>query len=263
MAARHTIRHAYGNEAEQFGELTVPPGPSLAVPVVVLLHGGFWRAHRTLDLMRPLVDHLVADGFAVWNLEYRRVGQPGGGWPGTMVDVATGVDALHTLPGPSRLDLDPVIIVGHSAGGQLALWVASDRPLPSGDRTPASPAGTRSPSVRPWAVVSLAGLCDLHAAAADGLGRDATPAFLGGTPAQVPARYACASPAALLPLGLPQVLVHGDADVKVPPTQSRVYARQARAAGDDVALIEVPGADHIAVIEPAYVLSAVSRAMPH
>jgi acetyl esterase/lipase len=264
------VRHAYGAQPEQFGELTLPAGATAPLPVAVLLHGGFWRAHRTLDLMRPLVAPLVDAGLAVWNLEYRRVGQSGGGWPGTMHDVAAGVDRLLDLGEPSArlsLDLDRVVLVGHSAGGQLALWAASRRPLdppedlPQPRSTGPSAAAPTSRRLAPCAVVSLAGLCDLVAAADACLGRRAVERFLGGRRDEVPGRYRCASPVELVPLGVPQVLVHGDADDKVPATQTRAYVDRARAVGDDVALVDLPSADHMAVIEPDVVLPAVRRAM--
>ena len=103
--------------------------------MVVLLHGGFWRAQRTLELMRPLAADLAGRGFAAWNLEYRRVGQPGGGWPGTCEDVAAGLDHLARLAGREPLDLDRLVVAGHSAGGHLALWSAARpgrRPAPPG-----------------------------------------------------------------------------------------------------------------------------------
>jgi len=211
-------------------------------PVVVLVHGGFWRAHRTLDLMRPLAASLRHAGFAVWNLEYRAVGHDGGGWPGTLCDVAAGVDAVADLADVHPMDLDRVALVGHSAGGQLVLWAAGDRALPD----VAVPAAR----VRPALVVSLAGVCDLDAADVADLGDSAVRGFLGGGPDAVPHRYRSASPAALVPLGVPQVLIHGDADRKVPIAQSQRYARAAVDAGDRVALVELPGEDHMALVDP-------------
>ena len=122
---------AYGPGADRFGELWRPAGDG-PWPVVVLLHGGFWRAQRTLELMRPLAADLAGRGFAAWNLEYRRVGQPGGGWPGTCEDVAAGLDHLARLAGREPLDLDRLVVAGHSAGGHLALWSAARAGLPAG-----------------------------------------------------------------------------------------------------------------------------------
>ena len=238
-----TAVEAYGPGADRFGELWRPAGEG-PWPVVVLLHGGFWRAQRTLELMRPLAADLAGLGFAAWNLEYRRVGQPGGGWPGTCVDVAAGLDHLARLAGREPLDLDRLVVAGHSAGGHLALWSAARPGLPAG-------APGAGPLVAPRLVVSLAGVCDLHAGAAGGIGEGAVAEFLGATPDQAPERYRLASPRARLPLGVAQLLVHGDADPRVPVEQSRAYAAAAAAAGDPVELVELPGVDHMAVIDPA------------
>jgi acetyl esterase/lipase len=234
---------AYRPGPDRFGELWRPDGAG-PWPVVALLHGGFWRAGRTLELMRPLAADLAGRGYAAWNLEYRRVGQPGGGWPGTCEDVAAGLDHLAGLAERAPLDLDRLVVAGHSAGGHLALWSAARAGLPSG-------APGAAPQVTPWLTVSLAGVCDLHAGAADGIGEDAVAGFLGATPDQDPERYRLASPRARLPLGVRQLLVHGDADTRVPVSQSRAYAAAAAAAGDPVELVELAGVDHLAVIDPA------------
>jgi acetyl esterase/lipase len=234
---------AYGPGPDRFGELWRPAGAG-PWPVVALLHGGFWRATRTLELMRPLAADLAGRGFAAWNLEYRRVGQPGGGWPGTCEDVAAGLDHLAGLAGRAPLDLDRLVVAGHSAGGHLALWSAARAGLPRG-------APGAAPLVAPCQAVSLAGVCDLHAGAADGIGEDAIAGFLGATPDQAPERYRLASPRSRLPLGVGQLLVHGDADTRVPVEQSRAYAAAAAAAGDPVELVELAGVDHMAVIDPA------------
>jgi acetyl esterase/lipase len=234
---------AYGPGPDRFGELWRPAGAG-PWPVVALLHGGFWRATRTLELMRPLAADLAGRGFAAWNLEYRRVGQPGGGWPGTCEDVAAGLDHLAGLAGRAPLDLDRLVVAGHSAGGHLALWSAARAGLPRG-------APGAAPLVAPCLAVSLAGVCDLHAGAADGIGEDAVAGFLGATPDQAPERYRLASPRSRLPLGVGQLLVHGDADTRVPVEQSRAYAAAAAAAGDPVELVELAGVDHMAVIDPA------------
>ena len=129
--SRAELAEAYGPGTDRFGELWRPAGDG-PWPVVALLHGGFWRARRTLELMRPLAADLAGRGFAAWNLEYRRVGQPGGGWPGTFQDVAAGLDHLAELAGREPLDLDRLVVAGHSAGGHLALWSAARPGLPAG-----------------------------------------------------------------------------------------------------------------------------------
>lgn len=235
----------YGEAPSQYVELHLPARRAGAHPVVVLLHGGFWRAAYGLALLRPLAADLVERGYAVWNVEYRRVGEPGGGWPGTLVDVADAADAVAGASTRYGLDAGRVAVVGHSAGGQLALWLGARHRLPG-----AAPGA--SPRVRPRAVVSQAGVLDLPAAADARLGEEAVAAFLGGHTAEVPDRYALASPSALVPLGVPQLLVHGDADGRVPVTQSREYAAAARSAGDRVELAEFPGVGHFEVIEATH-----------
>ncbi|HEX7149236.1 MAG TPA: alpha/beta hydrolase [Actinomycetota bacterium] len=241
--SRAALAEAYGPGTDRFGELWRPAGDG-PWPVVALLHGGFWRARRTLELMRPLAADLAGRGLAAWNLEYRRVGQPGGGWPGTFQDVAAGLDHLAGLAGREPLDLDRLVVAGHSAGGHLALWSAARPGLPAG-------APGAGPRVVPRLAVSLAGVCDLAAGADDGLGEGAVAELLGATPSQDPGRYRLASPLHRLPLGVAQLLVHGDADTRVPVAQSRAYAAAATAAGDPVELVELAGAGHMDVIDPA------------
>ena len=231
----------YGDHPDQVANLHLPAGESRSWPCVVLVHGGFWRERWDRTTMTPLAADLARRGLACWNLEYRRVGQGGGGWPGTFADVAAGIDALRGVDG---VDASRVVVVGHSAGGHLALWSAARRRLPRG-------APGARPAVVPRAVVSQAGVCDLAAAARDGLGDGAVEALLGGSPDEAPNRYAVTSPAALLPLGVPQLLVHGSRDEHVPLSQSQAHLEAAKQAGDEVGLLEFD-ADHFDVIDPAH-----------
>jgi acetyl esterase/lipase len=199
--------------------------------------------------MTPLAHDLALRGYAAWNIEYRRVGQEGGGWPGTFEDAASAVDALR---GQEEIDASRVVTVGHSAGGHLALWLAGRHRLPQG--TPGS-----DPSVRPMAAVSLAGIADLVSAAEAKLGDGAVQAFLGGEPQHLPERYAVASPVALTPLGVSQVLVHGRDDDIVPPAQSEGYAAR---AGEEAELVLFDG-DHFDVIDPGHLAwQAVIERLP-
>lgn len=231
----HAIR--YGAAPDQEGDLHLPARPH--PPVVCLLHGGFWRMPWARDQMTPLACALVTRGFAVWNLEYRRVGALGGGWPGTLDDALAGIAHLVSLAADGiALDLDRVVVVGHSAGGHLALLAA------------ARLCRRHMAGIRPAGVIGLAPVADLAAAARAGLGAGAVLELLGGTPESVPERYAAASPAARLPLGVEQLILHGNADESVPIVLSRRYARAAAAAGDTVDLVELAEAGHTEFLDP-------------
>jgi acetyl esterase/lipase len=193
------------------------------------MHGGFWRDAYDRHLMDALCEDLAASGWAAWNLEYRRLGG-GGGWPETFLDVAAGIDELLRLAG-RELDLGIVVAIGHSAGGHLALWAAARRGLP-----PEAPGG--GPRVLVTHAVAQGGVVDLAEAARLRLSRSAAEQLLDAAPEEEPRRYLLASPAERLPLGVPQLLVHGERDDIVPAEMSGAYARAARAAGDrlDLAL---------------------------
>lgn len=236
-------RERYGRHPEQRAELHLPAGGG-PHPVLVALHGGFWRAPRTLRYMRPLCADLARHGWAVWSVEYRRVGKgQGGGWPATFDDVAAGIDALAALDAP--IDLTRVAALGHSAGGHLALWAAARPSLP-----PQAPGA--APRVRLSAgVVAIAAVSDLEATPSLYSPGGGVHDLMGGAPDGVPDdRYELGNPIRHLPLGLPTLLVHGSADETVPAQRSRDFAAAARAAGDDVTLIEQPGADHRQVVDP-------------
>jgi acetyl esterase/lipase len=243
-AADETV--AYGLEPQQKAELRVPKGPG-PHPVVVLVHGGCWEAPWAFDHVRSLAAALTAEGWATWSLEYRRLGDPGGGWPGTFDDVARGTDHLRTIAAQRALDPDRVVAVGHSAGGHLALWLAA-RGRARG------PALLRAGDpLRLSGVVSLAGITDLEKGAAGAVCGDAIPRLLGAAPAIVPDRVAATSPVRLLPLGVPVRLVCGELDRIVPLDQARSYAEAAGAKGDDVTVAVVEGAGHFELVDPASV----------
>ncbi|MFC1415384.1 alpha/beta hydrolase family protein [Streptacidiphilus cavernicola] len=242
----HTAR--YGPHPEQVVDLRLPPGGA-AGTLVVLVHGGFWRAAYDRAHTGPLADALARVGFAVAVPEYRRVGSPGGGWPGTFDDLAILTESLRTITVARGIRTKRTVLVGHSAGGHLALWAAARHRLPVG-----SPWRTEW---RPDAVVSLAGCASLALADIWGLGRGATATLLGGNVDAVPDRYALADPGALLPLGVPVTLLHGSDDEEVPAAMSREYAALAERMGDPVRLVELPGMEHYGLIDP------LSTAWPH
>ncbi len=249
------IRLAYGSEPPQFGELYLP-GDAGPHPTVILIHGGYWRARYKLDLMTGLAEDLARRGIAAWNIEYQRVGDRGGGWPATFLDVARAADYLRVLAPTYLLDLKRVVPVGHSAGGHLALWLAARHHIKDDilrNAMTASESGTIEITHTPLELagaISLAGVVDLEMAYRLNLSNGAVVGLLGGSPRAVPERYTVASPAALLPLGIPQVVIHGTEDESVPLEVSQGYVAGARAANDQVTFRELVGVDHFDLIDP-------------
>jgi acetyl esterase/lipase len=232
-------RVTYGSAPEQFGELRLPSGTG-PHPVVVLIHGGCWRAEYDIAHIAPLATALADEGWAVWAIEYRRVGSPGGGWPGTFRDVGAAIDHLRTLANTHPLDLSRIVGVGHSAGGHLALWSATRGILPDD-----SPIASRG-ALLPHGVVALAGIADLATyASPNGCGSAVVP-LMGGTPDVVADRYAHASPVALVPQ-VPVQLVVGTADTIVPRTQADAFVK---ASGNRSTVRVVEGAGHFDLIAP-------------
>lgn len=237
---RERIR--YGDHDDAFGDLWLPENGPERAPVVVLIHGGFWRQQFDLELMGGLATSLRGQGYAVWNIEYRRVGG-GGGFPETFDDVAAAVDHVATLD--DRVDTERVAFVGHSAGGHLAAWAASRRSLPVD-------APWADPAVVPSVAVPQAGVLDLARCARELVGGSSCPVLLGGEPDEVPDRYDIASPIELVPVGIPVVAVHGDLDRNVPQNQSEHYVAAATAAGDPAELRIIAEADHFDMIDVSH-----------
>ncbi|HEY1630068.1 MAG TPA: alpha/beta hydrolase [Rhizomicrobium sp.] len=239
---------SYGTAKEQMGELFLPAGAG-PHPVVVMIHGGCWQAELPgTELMDYLSADLQKRGFAVWNVEYRRIASPGGGYPGTFQDIADGLDTLRGLAPANALDLRKVVVVGHSAGGHLALWAAARPRLPK-----TSPLYRKDPL--PIAgVVSLAGIDDLAAYRADGPAACGGPAtidsLVGPATASHPDVYADTSPSALLPIGARQLIVSGSLDHIVPTHFAAEYAAKAKAAGDDARALDIAGTGHFELIDP-------------
>ena len=241
-------RIAYGPDPNQYGELWMPARPRRA-RVVVVIHGGCWQAALPgLELMNGVADALRGKGYAVWNIEYRRLGHPGGGYPGTFEDVGRAVDFLRVISRTDHLDLGHVVVIGHSAGGHLALWAAGRRKLPAN-----SP--LRSP--RPLhvdGVVTLAGINDLAAYRADGpdaCGGPTTIDQLVGAGARLPDTvYSDTSPVDLLPIDTRQVVVSGGLDPIVPQRFGDGYVATAKARGDVATALDLPLAGHFELIDP-------------
>lgn len=226
---------AYGEHPDQVADLRRPAGSGPPRPLVVVVHGGFWRAGYDRTHTGPLAAGLAALGYPVAQLEYRRTGQVGGGWPGTLTDVRDGVAALPRLAAgafPGGLAAGPPLLVGHSAGGQLALHVAAVAPETVGG------------------VLALAPVADLVEAYRLDLDGGAVAALLGGGPAEVPERYAHADPRTRVPRRTRTVVVHGSRDRQVPVALSRSFTTAAQALGASTRFIELPECEHFGLIDP-------------
>ncbi|WP_404369374.1 alpha/beta hydrolase family protein [Sphingomonas sp. MMS24-J45] len=260
-ATAPTLTEAYGADPHEIGELRVPKGKG-PFPVAIVIHGGCWtKGFETIRGTAPIASALAAKGIATWNVEYRQIGDPGGGWPGTFIDWANGADHLRTLAKRYPLDLKRVIVVGHSAGALAALWVAA--------RPRLDPAITvrGSDPLRVRAAVAIDGPGDL----APFVGKDKAVCgapvisqLLGGTPDAVPDRYRDGSPFRALPLGLPQTLV---ASAVLDPSEAETYRAAAAAKGDAVTVVTTPNSDHFNIIAPgepqwAAVEAAILKAIP-
>ncbi|NJC68971.1 alpha/beta hydrolase [Planosporangium thailandense] len=243
-----TVR--YGTHPDQVADVRLPADEPTG-PLIIFIHGGFWKAEYDRKHVGPLAVDLAARGYPVVTIEFRRIGQEGGGWPGTFDDAAAAVDRVPGLVadalaarGRGVPDLARPILAGHSAGGHLALWYA----------------GRATAPVR--GVLALAPVADLVLAHRLRLDDDAVAALLGGGPDEVPDRYEVADPVRSLPSGVPVAVVHGTEDDRVPVEVSRSYVTAARAAGDVPTVVELPGTEHFAVIDPlAAVWPAVLAAL--
>ena len=255
VAGTERVPERYGDGRRQTGEWWLPPRTrSGLLPTVVLVHGGYWRAQYDATLEDALAADLSARGFLVWNVDYAASDRP---WPSTLTDVAAAYDHLGAGRFADRVDPARTAVAGHSAGGHLALWLASRLEVPAGGpgalredrpgwgRVPARP----GVAARPAVVVAQAPVASLAEGARLGLGGGAVTVLLGGSPAQVPERYRAADPVSLLPTRVRTVLVHGEADDTVPLSQSQQYVARAVSAGDDSRLVRVPGG-HFEHLDP-------------
>ena len=228
----------YGPRPEHVVDLRLPPAVSgRAAPLIVLIHGGFWRPAYDRTHLGPMGHALAAAGYVVAVPEYRRAGMAEEGWTGTFGDIALAADQVAGIAGAYGADTSAVTWAGHSAGGHLALWAAARPGLPL------SGAGSRWRGPCPAAhVVALAACASLRLCAEWNLGGGAVLSLMGGGPEEVPERYAVADPAALPPPPVPVTLVHGTADTQVPADMSRAFG-----VGR---LVEIPGAGHFDLIDP-------------
>jgi len=224
-------RVAYGTDPQQFGDVRLPKTKG-SCPIVMNIHGGFWRAKYDLAHAGHLCAALTARGLATWNIEYRRVGDPGGGWPGTFEDIRNAYRFLPQLAKRYNADSTKALVMGHSAGGQLALCLAAHDPSAKN-------------------VISLAGVVNLQQAWELHLGNNAVVDFLGGTPKEVPEHYREADPMQLsINRATTQWLIQGAADDVVPSYFSRTYAEQKKQKGEDVHYSEISTAGHFELIDP-------------
>lgn len=255
-------RILYDTNPSTFGDLRLPknvkPGPD-GYPILVFVHGGSWNADWTLGHSEQLVEALSNEGIATWSLEYRRLGNAGGGYPGTFIDVAKGLDFLRKLAPKYQLDLNRVAVAGHSSGGHLALWLAGRRNLPKTSKL-------YVPDPLPLkGVVALAAVADLEGALTIGDRKD-TLTLLQVSDANAAAPlWAETNPSRLLPFGVPQVLIVGTKDGPWRVTTTKSYAQTATEKGDNVRLIIPEGANHFDVVHahgPAYpMISSALRSM--
>jgi acetyl esterase/lipase len=246
----------YGNHQSQFGVLRLPEFPK-SCPVVITIHGGFWQSKYGLEENDPIVEDLTRRGYATWNIEYRRVGEEGGGWTGTFNDVIDAVNHLTKIEERFNLDLSQVVALGHSAGGHLALWLASQI-----DKVQKDEIGNNL-IVPIQGVISLAGVADLknmwEIHAERGM-HSHVGSFIGGSPQEVPERYKLASPIELLPVNVKQILIHGELDRHVPVELSINYQRMAIKQGGKVSLVVLPEVEHFMIIDPS---SSAWRSVVH
>ena len=253
---------AYGPAPSQYAELFLPTGKG-PFPVALLVHGGCWtRQFGGITQLRNMAGALAARGIAVWNVEYRRVDEEGGGYPGMYHDMHAALDTLAAQAPHQRLDLNRIVAVGHSAGGQLVQWIAGRARIPHTSEL------YRATPLKVARIVSLGGLADLRNEASlikASCGRDT--AQLAGAPSQArPDVFADTNAAELIPNGSRTWLVTGELDTIAPPRVAHDYARRAQAAGDQAEVVILPGASHydeVAATSPAWpqVLGVIEAAL--
>lgn len=236
----------YGKHPSQFGVLRIPSNLK-SLPVIILIHGGFWQSKYNLEENNPMAEDLTRRGYATWNIEYRRIGEEGGGWTGTFDDVIDAVNHLEVMKESFSLNLSKVIVIGHSAGGHLALWLGARKNHVIMDEI------FKELMVPLQKVISLAGVTDLEKMweIHEQMGLNLVAPLLAGTPQDVPIHYALTSPISLLPLKVEQVLIHGELDRHVPVELSRNYYEKSLAISDMIKLNILPNVEHFKIIDPS------------
>lgn len=239
-------RFWYGDNILQFGDWRKPKGEG-PFPLAIMIHGGYWRNRVSLDYYGRASEALRNAGIATWNIEYRRIGDEGGGYPGTFLDVASAIDFVSSpefvrLTG-NVVDLKNIIVVGHSAGGHLGLWAASRDQIPQDDQL-----WTPDP-LKIKAVVSLAGVHNLEQASEMRYSDGVTDEFMNGNAKDFPERYRYASPINLIPIKSHVTLIHGNKDENVPIEESTEYL-EASGFSENIKFIEIDGADHFHIVDP-------------
>lgn len=238
---RYNKRFYYGIEKSQFGDLRLPKLKG-SVPVVVGIHGGWWREKHGLETHSFLCDSLTKEGYASWNIEYRRIGEKGGGWPGSLVDVINSIRFLENIANEYSLDISRVIPIGFSAGAQLTMIVAN--------HFQASAPVKNATKIHFPAVISLAGPLDLIKCHELNLSEGIIERFMGGAPQTIKKDYVYASPIENIPKKIPQLLIHGTEDLSIPVEISEIYYQKAKEEGAPCKLEKLKGFDHFSLIEP-------------
>lgn len=233
----------YGPAPQQFGNLRLPRTPGRH-PLVIFIHGGCWLSAYDITHAGSIEQALADSGYAVWSIEYRRVGDEGGGWPGTFLDIAHGVDYVREIAAKYSLDLDHVVASGHSAGGEFALWLAARHKIPA-----TSEVYVANP-LKVSGVVALAPAPDLESLESAGTCGKVIDKLIGGSPADLAARYTAVSPMKLAPIAVPSTLIVGAQDRAFGPNGRGYFARAKEAGDTKVKLVEAPESGHFELIAP-------------
>ena len=237
------VRIPYGDDTEQFADLRVPEG-SGSHPVIIWIHGGCWLAeYGGVSPYGKLLEAFAKHGIASWNIEYRRIGNEGGGWPGTFQDVIRGADKLLEVAEEYNLDTTRVVAGGHSAGGHLALWLGAR------GRFNEKSLLSSSMEIQLQGIFALAPAADLAYLHEQKVCGHVVDKLMGGSPQKFPERYAQVSATELVPIGLPQLLIIGEHDKKWRPVGERYY-QAAEIAGDEVRMIIAAESGHFEMMDP-------------